>query len=176
MFFVWFWETTVLISLKSINLLVTETHFSPPCSGVRLSPLGTSTTNWPIVPAPDGGWWWMWSSRWNKNWLGKPKYSEKTCSSSTLSTTNPTWLDLGSNPGCRGVKPAINCLRYGTALLWELGLNVKYNLDELRLSQRPCGLRHEPSSHATTLGLRVRIPLETWMSVSIYSVFVLLCV
>jgi hypothetical protein len=23
------------------------------CGGVRLSPLGTSATNWPIVPAPD---------------------------------------------------------------------------------------------------------------------------
>jgi hypothetical protein len=23
------------------------------CGGVRLSPLGTLTTNWPIVPAPD---------------------------------------------------------------------------------------------------------------------------
>jgi hypothetical protein len=26
---------------------------------------------------------------------GKPKYSEKTCPSATLSTTNPTWPDLG---------------------------------------------------------------------------------
>jgi hypothetical protein len=24
------------------------------------------------------------------NWQGKPKYSEKTCSSATMSTTNPT--------------------------------------------------------------------------------------
>jgi hypothetical protein len=45
--------------------------------GVRLSPLGTSATNWPIVPAPDDRWW-VWSSRWNENWQGKPKYSEKT--------------------------------------------------------------------------------------------------
>jgi hypothetical protein len=36
--------------------------------GVRLSPLGTSVTNWPIVPNPDDMWWWMWSSRWNENW------------------------------------------------------------------------------------------------------------
>jgi hypothetical protein len=28
---------------------------------VRLSPLGTSATNWSIVPAPDDRWWWMWS-------------------------------------------------------------------------------------------------------------------
>jgi hypothetical protein len=58
--------------------------------GVRPSPLGTSVTNWPSVPAPDDRRWWMWSSRWNENWQGKRKYSEKTCPSATLSTTNLT--------------------------------------------------------------------------------------
>jgi hypothetical protein len=38
------------------------------------------------------------------DWQGKPKYSEKPCISATLSTTNPTWPDLGSNPGRRGEK------------------------------------------------------------------------
>jgi hypothetical protein len=33
----------------------------------------------------------------------------------TLSTTNPTWPDLGSIPGRRGGKPATNRLSYGTA-------------------------------------------------------------
>jgi hypothetical protein len=28
---------------------------------------------------------------------------EKTCPSATVSTTNPTWIDSGSNPGLRGV-------------------------------------------------------------------------
>jgi hypothetical protein len=69
----------------------------------------------PIVPAPDDRWW-LWSSRWNEDWQGKPKYSEKTCPSATLSNTNPTWPDLGSNPGRRGGKPATNRLSYGTAL------------------------------------------------------------
>jgi hypothetical protein len=32
-----------------------------------------------------------------------------------LSTTNPTWLDPGSNPGRRGGKPANNSLSYGAA-------------------------------------------------------------
>jgi hypothetical protein len=82
---------------------------------VRLSPLGTSATNWPIIPAPDDRWWWMWSSRWKGNWQGRPKYWEKTYLSDTLSTTNPTWPDLGSNPGRSGGMPAINCLSYGTA-------------------------------------------------------------
>jgi hypothetical protein len=35
----------------------------------------------------------------------------------TLSTTNPTWPDLGSNRGRRGEKPATNRLSYGTAIL-----------------------------------------------------------
>jgi hypothetical protein len=81
--------------------------------GVRLSPLSTSATNWPIVPAPDDRWW-VWRSQWNENFQGKPNYSEKTCPCPTLSTTNPTWPELGSNPGCRGGKPATNRLRHGT--------------------------------------------------------------
>jgi hypothetical protein len=95
------------------------------CGGVRLSPLGTSANIWPIVTAPDDKWWWMWSSRWSDNWQGKPKYSEKTCPSATLSTTNPTWPELGSNPGRRGGKPATNRLSYGTAL--ALCYMYKYN-------------------------------------------------
>jgi hypothetical protein len=54
--------------------------------------------------------------RWNEDWQGKPKYSKKTCPDATLSTTNPTWPDPGSNPGRRGGKPATNRLSYGAAL------------------------------------------------------------
>jgi hypothetical protein len=39
--------------------------------------------------------------------------------------------------------------------------------------QRPRSLRHEMSSLARTLGSWVRIPLEAWMSVCVYSVFML---
>jgi hypothetical protein len=86
---------------------------------VRLSPLGTSATIWPIIPAPDDRWW-VWSNWWNENWQGKPKYLEETCPGATLSTTNPTWPDLGSNPVHRGGKPATNRLSYGTpiASIW----------------------------------------------------------
>jgi hypothetical protein len=40
--------------------------------------------------------------------------------SATSSTKNPTWLDVGSNPGHRCWKLATNCLSHGTAsvLLW----------------------------------------------------------
>jgi hypothetical protein len=41
---------------------------------------------------------------------GKPKYSEKTYPSATLSTTNPTRPDLGSILGRSGEKPATNRL------------------------------------------------------------------
>jgi hypothetical protein len=89
--------------------------------GVRLSPLGTSATNWPIVPAPDCRRW-MWS-RWNGKWQGKPKYSEETCLNASLSTTNPTWPDLGW-------KPATNRMSYGTTLwppfLWALKTAALY--------------------------------------------------
>jgi hypothetical protein len=40
----------------------------------------------------------------------------------------------------------------------------------------PHGLRHELPSYAQTLGSWVRIPLEVWISVCVYSVFVLFCV
>jgi hypothetical protein len=43
-------------------------------------------------------------------------------------------------------------------------------------SKWPRGLRHELSSLARTLGSWVRIPLKAWMSVCIYSMFVLPCV
>jgi hypothetical protein len=53
-----------------------------------MGPLRSSATEWPIVPAPGdydygefGG---------MKIWQGKPKYSETTCPSATLSATNPT--------------------------------------------------------------------------------------
>jgi hypothetical protein len=83
-------------------------------SGVGLSPLYCGHF-WPTVPAPDDRWGWLWSNWWNEDWQGKPKYSEKTCSSATLSTTNPTWSDPGSNAcPCSG-RPATDRLSYGVA-------------------------------------------------------------
>jgi hypothetical protein len=81
--------------------------------GVQLRPLGRATTDWPIVACP--GWLWWWRIWWNKDLQGKPKYSEETCSSATLSTTSPTWPDPGWNPGRRVGKPATNRLSYGAA-------------------------------------------------------------
>jgi hypothetical protein len=39
----------------------------------------------------------------------------KTCPSATLSTTNPTWTDPGSNLGFRGGRLAANRLSHDTA-------------------------------------------------------------
>jgi hypothetical protein len=61
----------------------------------------------------DDGLWGLWSSRWNY-WQKKAKYPEQTCPNVVLSTTNPTWPDLGSNPGSRGGKPGTNSLSYST--------------------------------------------------------------
>jgi hypothetical protein len=48
--------------------------------------------------------------------VGETEVLRETCPSVTLSTTHPTWPDLGSNQGRRGGKPATNSLSYGTAL------------------------------------------------------------
>jgi hypothetical protein len=51
----------------------------------------------------------------------KPKYSEETCSDTTLSTTNPTWPDLVSNLVCRG-KPSTNTELRGVLRFWFHGM------------------------------------------------------
>ena len=52
------------------------------------------------------------------NWQGKTEVlGEKICPSATLSTTNPTRTDPGSNLGLRGERPANNRLSHGTARL-----------------------------------------------------------
>jgi hypothetical protein len=58
----------------------------------------------------------MQSSWQNEKWQGKLKYLEKTCPSIPLSTTNPTWPDLGSTLGHHGGKLATNYLSYGMTL------------------------------------------------------------
>jgi hypothetical protein len=61
---------------------------------VRLRPLGTSATNWPTVPAPDDGWWGMWSSRWNEIGRGNRSTRRKPASVPLCSPQIPhnlTW-------------------------------------------------------------------------------------
>jgi hypothetical protein len=68
--------------------------------------------------------WWRWAvfyqilqvmeHQWNEIDRGKPTTRRKICPSATLSTTNPTWTDPGSNPGLRSGRPATNRLSHGT--------------------------------------------------------------
>jgi hypothetical protein len=83
--------------------------------------------------------WWVWNSRWNENWQDKLKYSEKTCPTATLSTTNPTRSYLVSNPGRRGGRPATNRLSYGTALDQRVNEFTLRPRDTWRFSLRPRG-------------------------------------
>jgi hypothetical protein len=66
------------------------------------------------------------------NWQGKTQVLPgKTCPSSSLSTTNPTWPDRGSKTGFRGGRPATNRLSHGTLVLqdgwWYLAATTTHN-------------------------------------------------
>jgi hypothetical protein len=83
--------------------------------GARLSPLGTSATNWPIVPAPDDRWW-VWNSRWNENWQGKPKYSGNKPAPAPLCPPQiPHHLTWDRTEAAAVGSRATNRLSYGTA-------------------------------------------------------------
>jgi hypothetical protein len=45
--------------------------------------------------------------------------ARKTCPSSTLSTTNPTWINPGANPGLRDERPVTTRLSYATAITFN---------------------------------------------------------
>jgi hypothetical protein len=66
----------------------------------------------------------------NRSTRGKP------CPSATLSTTNPTWTDPGSNPGLRGGRPAANRLSHGMALVTCL---TAQDMDYFKPSVAPDG-------------------------------------
>jgi hypothetical protein len=92
----------------------------------KLGPLGTSATEWPIVPAPgdyDGG-----EFGGMKIGRGNRSTRKKTCTSATLSTINPTWPDPGLNPGRRGEKPATNRLSYGVVFRFRLTRWTTYQI------------------------------------------------
>jgi hypothetical protein len=95
------WEWTGYVPHCTASQRGRPQSASPLPHGVRLSPLGTADTVWPIVPARDNRSWWLWINWWNENWQGKPKYSEKTYPSTALFTTNRNWPDPGSNPDRR---------------------------------------------------------------------------
>jgi hypothetical protein len=65
---------------------------------------------------------------------GETEVLGENLTSATLSTTNPTWIDPGSNPGLRGERPATNRLSHGTAM--GLICNVKEKSASQRVMNR----------------------------------------
>jgi hypothetical protein len=82
----------------------------------------------------------------NKNWQGKPKYSEKTCPS--VSTTN-----LRSNPNRRGEKPATNdlfcTLLEGYQVVRRLVIRFFYNTGVMQEHTNGCGTRGTRENNIT---------------------------
>jgi hypothetical protein len=72
----------------------------------------------PVCPSGKGNMYMKTSTQhwWNDTDGGKPMYSEKTCPTATLSTTNVTWTNLKSNLGLRGEKSVTNPLQNKSAL------------------------------------------------------------
>jgi hypothetical protein len=84
-------------------------------------------------------------------WQGKPKYSEETCPSAAVSTTDPTWLD----PGRWGRKPATNRLRCDT-----VGSDEGYGtVGEFWFQRCHCTCRRDKNWE----------PSETWRTPQAYS-------
>jgi hypothetical protein len=80
-------------------------------------------------PSSDGRW--LWSSWWDLNWQGKPRYSEKPTSVQFVSILNPTWCALDR---CRGRQPtnllSIACNTDDTnfsanSIIWQLCSNAR---------------------------------------------------
>jgi hypothetical protein len=60
--------------------------------------------SWPTVPASgdsedDCGEGWLWRRRWNVDWQGKPKFSDKTCPNATFIITKSHMTRPGFEPG-----------------------------------------------------------------------------
>jgi hypothetical protein len=72
----------------------------------------------------------------------------KTCPSATLSTTNPTWIEPGANPGLRVERSATNDLRHGMALLITIELPMlDGNFPDLEVEGVP--FKTQPSQSRT---------------------------
>jgi hypothetical protein len=106
--------------------------------------------------------------QWNDIQTGENRRTRrKTCPSATLSTTNPTWIDTGANPGLRGERPATNDLSHGTAfrpLLPDWCLSSPYHHPHFPtgLAKIPSGLTDSYiSSWFFMHGLFIAVMMET---------------
>jgi hypothetical protein len=125
------WRDNTVMCLSSVPFLLLGDHISRTvllCLYLCMGWSGTEctitqATYWHIAPTLDDGEICEAVSGMNER-QGKPKYLEESCPSAALSITDPTWPDLGSNPGRYGGKPATNCLSYGKAF-WYSNSNNK---------------------------------------------------
>jgi hypothetical protein len=93
--------------------------FLPPEGGVGLGPKRGCLLTLAYYTFPR--WYEFGERRWDDILTGENRRTRrKTCPSATLSTTNPTWIDPGANPGLRGKIPATSDLSHGTARLRRL--------------------------------------------------------
>jgi hypothetical protein len=79
----------------------------------------TAAIYWPIVPALDYRWWWLWRKlvEWTSD-RGN-KYLEKTCPSAAVHRrSHMNWPRL--EPDHRRGKPTTNCLSYATVTIYHM--------------------------------------------------------
>jgi hypothetical protein len=86
----------------------------------------------PILPPPGDRW--VWCIRWDANCQGKQECSEETYPNATSSPTNRTGLDLRSNPGRRGRKPATDSLSCGVSL-YDCDCIIKFTAEGRELEK-----------------------------------------
>jgi hypothetical protein len=82
---------------------------------MRLSPLSMSASNRPIVHQPRMIIGVEHSVEWE--FIGETEVFGENLASTTSSSINPWWTELGPNPDRRGGKPVTNRLIYGPAKL-----------------------------------------------------------
>jgi hypothetical protein len=108
---------TILMTLRSVILRIGKRSscFFFPEGGVGLVPKrGCLLFTLAYYAFPR--WYEFEERRWNDilTWENR-RTRRKTCTSATLSTTHPVWIDPGANLDLRGVRPATNDLSHSTA-------------------------------------------------------------
>jgi hypothetical protein len=86
---------------------------------------------------------------WNDIFAGETEELGENLPSATLSTTNPTWIDPGANPGLRGERPATNRMSHGTACPmsklsicgseWIMNVGNRIDAQSFRAYHQRCG-------------------------------------
>jgi hypothetical protein len=141
---------------------------------------------WPIVPAPDDRWWWLWRNWRNEDWQEKPKYSEKTCTQrhfvhDTFHMTRPRfeprpprWEVREPLELWRGLWPCITVSR-----LWHSHRNIFAFLFPL-VCYMPCPYRPPWFNHSDYTWRRVQVmkllvlqfsPTLLWLHTSSVGIF-----